>query len=103
MSIAMMAADYQRAQGERVEERPIRLVSIGTGGSPVFDRIDDAESNESTFSMVDWFLQASYIAMTIPQMHATFESSGLADNYLRVDLHSPSAMDDAEAVDDLIL
>ena len=35
-------------------------------------------------------------------MHATYESSTLSDNYLRIDLHSPSAMDDAAAVDSLV-
>ena len=103
MSIAMMAVDHAKSIGQPAAEQPIRLISIGTGGSPIFDRISNDQTNSSEFSMLDWFLQFSYISMTIPQMHATFESSTLADNYLRVDLHSPSAMDDAGAVDDLIL
>ena len=40
--------------------------------------------------------------MTVPQMHATFESASLAENFLRIDLKSPSDMADKEAVDSLI-
>jgi patatin-like phospholipase/acyl hydrolase len=39
MSIAMMIADARKLAGGSDEARPIRLLSIGTGGSPAFDRI----------------------------------------------------------------
>jgi patatin-like phospholipase/acyl hydrolase len=102
MSIAMMISDARKKAGLNEPIRPIRLISIGTGGSPIFDRIKQVEGEQMEFSMVDWFTQFSYISMTVPQMHATFESSTLADNFLRVDLHSPSDMADKTAVDSLI-
>jgi len=102
MSIAMMHADAKRRAGSVEPARPIRLLSIGTGGSPIFNRVENIENEDLEFSMLDWFKEFSYISMSVPQMHATYESSSLADNFLRIDLKSPSPMDDASAVDSLI-
>jgi patatin-like phospholipase/acyl hydrolase len=39
MSTAMMIADARKLAGGSDIARPVRLISIGTGGSPAFDRI----------------------------------------------------------------
>ena len=45
LSIGMMHADAKFKAGDTSPRRPVRLISIGTGGSPIFDRIENDETN----------------------------------------------------------
>jgi hypothetical protein len=52
--------------------------------------------------MFNWWSTFSYTSISIPQVYSTFDSANLAEQYLRIDLYSPTAMDDPTQVDNLI-
>jgi len=74
-------------------DRPIRLISIGTGGSP---RINAYKSErKGVWPMIDWFKLTSHISMNTASTFSTIASAEVSTNFLRMDVKSYIPMDDA--------
>lgn len=100
----------QRMKEEGVDpmkekSRPIRMISIGTGGSKEVNQFSSSKySTKNKLSLAYWWQQASYLSMAAPQSYSTFSSAydGIAANHLRMDLHSTISMADATKADALV-
>lgn len=68
--LAMQISEKERAKDPSAKPRPVRLLSVGTGGSPENNQFaaDDAEAQSAggDMSVMDWLIQFGYLSMTIP-------------------------------------
>jgi hypothetical protein len=72
----------------------VRLISIGTGGSP---RINNYSKGKKTLEwpMKNWWGMASHVSMNLASTYSVHSSYEISENYLRMDVKSYIPMDDA--------
>lgn len=98
MNIGMMRA----MNAELVGKKKVRIISIGTGDSPLRGKYTQKYGDSQEVRTVYWMKQMSYLSMATASTAATHASSQLADNSLRVDLKSKISMADKTKVNELI-